>query len=374
MEPGNLLTTRFESPALEEAFREQYQRVHWVQNTVAAVSGIFLYALFGLVDRMVLPEGWETLWRVRFEVTFPLMLLVFTIQFFKPLGMRWSGPLIFVAMLITGVSIVVMNLHMPQESQNLYFYGLFLVIIFGHVFWRAYFLWPSAASVILFVVYLVITLRFTDLPVAHLVTAAFYYVSALVILIYAGWFFERQERRSFLLQHELHEAATTDALTGIANRRAFFERLDYEWRRATREGEPLCLLLVDLDNMKEINDSGGHDQGDAALTRVARVLQRHGRRAGDLAARLGGDEFVLMLSGSDAEAACKLGLRVVNELSRGALPVSVSVGVACMEPSALEGAESLLKRADQALYKAKALGRSQAVCWDPDSGGRQISA
>ncbi len=359
---------RRDASTLEAAYREQYLRAHWFQNTVAAVSGIVLYALFGIVDRLVLPEGWERLWEIRFRYTLPLLLGIFAIHF-VPAGRRHSGPVIFVSMLVAGVSIVVMNLYMPPGMQNLYFYGLFTVIIFGHVFWRTHYLWPTTASLLLFAFYLVVTPAHAEVSVPQMVAAIFYYVSALLIMIHAGWFIDRQERQAFLLQRELHEAATVDALTGIANRRAFFAHLDREWRRARREGEMLCLLLVDLDNMKEINDAGGHDRGDEALRRVAQVLQARGRRPGDLAARIGGDEFVLLLVGDGPAFARNLGEEIVEAVRAVPGRLSVSVGVSCMVPLPGQGHELLVKQADQALYRAKNAGRARIACW---SG--QISA
>ncbi len=354
---------RFESGELEAEFRRQFGRAHWFQNSVAAAAGLFLYSIFGIVDRLVSPEEWRWLWQIRFGFTLPLLVAVFAVQFFPALGRRYSGPIVFVAMLLAGSSIVVMNLWMPPGAENLYFYGLLLVVIFGHVFWRAHYLWPTIASILLFVFYLAVTLGQGAPSPAHLVAATFYYVSALTIMIYAGWFFDRQERRSFMLQRELQQAATTDSLTGIANRRAFFDHLAQEWRRARREGEVLCLLVVDLDNMKEINDTGGHARGDEALKQVARVLAVHARRPGDLAARLGGDEFVLLLVGSDGKGACEVAEEVVEKVRRGPLSgVTVSIGVACVVPPRGQGYERAMQLADQALYEAKRGGRSRAVC------------
>lgn len=370
---------RFESPELERLFIDQFRQKYWLQNTVAAVAGLFLFALFGVVDRLVMPDGWEVLWRIRFGVTFPLLMVIFALQFLPRFGRRYSGPIIFTAMMVAGPAITVMNLHMPPGAENLYFYGLLVVIIFGHVFWRTHYAWPTAASILIFACYLFITLRLGHVSLAQLVAAGFYYFTALVIFIYAGWFFERQERGSFLLQRELQMAATTDSLTGIANRRAFFERLAEEWRRARREGEPLALLAVDLDNMKAINDSGGHASGDRALQKVARVLAAHARRPGDQAARLGGDEFMLLLAGSDGRAACRLASEVVREVASGdeEPAVSVSIGVAAVVPEGGQEHEWLLRQADLALYEAKREGRCRAVCRLADGTLRpadQISA
>ncbi len=364
-----------EDASLNEAFWRYFQKIHWFQNTVAAVIGIFIYSLFGVVDYLVMDGAVSALWRIRFGVTLPLLVATLTLQFIPPLGRPLAGPIIFIAMLLGGGSIVLMNLYMPETAHNLYFTGLLLVMIFGHVFWRAHYLWPFSASSLIFAFYLWLMLGRGHITDDQLVASVFYYISSLFIMTYTGWFIVRQERRSFLLQQELQQAAATDSLTGIANRRAFFLHLEREWRRAHRQGEGICLLVVDLDNMKEINDSGGHASGDAALKQVAEALSRHARRPGDLAARLGGDEFVLILAGSKGEAACEVAEALVEEMKGAGNGVTVSIGAACVSPASESGQERLLRLADQALYEAKRQGRSRAVCRHLSVEGKdQISA
>ncbi len=356
---------RFESEEMEKAFWRQFQASYWLQNVVAAILGLAIYVSFGIADRIVVPDQWRTLWTIRFGIGLPLLLMAFSFLTRRSVGERYSGPLIFIAMLAGGVTVSVMNLYMPPSMENLYFYGNFLVIVFGQVFWRTHYAWPSAASLLIFLIYALITLRWGGVTMVHLGMAAAYYLSAVILLTYAGWFFLRQERSAFLLQQELHRAATVDSLTGIANRRAFFDHLAREWNRARRREETLCLLAIDLDNMKLINDGGGHGRGDQALRQVASTIVRHARRPGDLAARLGGDEFMLLLSRSDLTAACAIARQILKEVGvAGPVEgITVSIGVGCAAPQ--EGGASyelLIQQADQALYQAKRQGRAQAVC------------
>ena len=348
----------------QKSFWQEFGERHWLRNTMAAALGLFLYVLFGLVDFLVLPEDFTVLWQARYLVALPLLVLIVLLQFIPATGKHWSGAILFLAMLVSGASIVYMNLFMPESHGNLYFTGLLLVVIFGHVLWRVAFWWPATASLLLFVIYLWAMQRHAPLSSAQLVSSIFYYASAWFMVTYAGWFFDRQEHRAFLLQRELQQAATSDSLTGIANRRAFFEHLEREWRRAQRDRTEISLLVVDLDNMKEINDTGGHLRGDLALKQVAGVLCAHARRAGDMAARLGGDEFMLLLLGSSGEAACDLASRIVQEVRQvePGFSVSVSIGVASLVPSVYENHERLVQLADQALYEAKRQGRSRAIC------------
>src|SRR5262245_15318680 len=101
----------------------------------------------------------------------------------------------------------------------------------------------------------------------------------------------------------LHQLSYLDGLTGIANRRHFEESLEQEWRRSTRAGSPLSLLMADIDHFKALNDACGHQFGDDCLRKVAETLGESLKRAGDLAARYGGEEFAVLLPGTDAEGA-----------------------------------------------------------------------
>nr|WP_277613570.1 GGDEF domain-containing protein [Neoroseomonas marina] len=158
------------------------------------------------------------------------------------------------------------------------------------------------------------------------------------------------------LQEELERQATTDPLTGLANRRAFMTAL--QARLAQDPGHAGALAFLDLDNLKPLNDAHGHEAGDAALRATARLL-REAARTGDIVARLGGDEFVIWLEGADraeatARAAALLGAaRAFDSL----WAPRFSIGIAAWEPGAGEGLSRLLARADAALYAAKREGR-----------------
>lgn len=159
----------------------------------------------------------------------------------------------------------------------------------------------------------------------------------------------------------LVELSRTDPLTGLSNPRAFEERLEEETARAARYGEPLSLLLVDVDGLKAINDRHGHRAGDLALQAVARAL-RSGARQSDLAARVGGDEFVLLAPSTPRPAAVALGERIRSLLAgQGIGGLTVSLGVATVEKDRSSGASVLRETADVALYEAKRQGRNRVV-------------
>jgi diguanylate cyclase (GGDEF)-like protein len=161
--------------------------------------------------------------------------------------------------------------------------------------------------------------------------------------------------------------ASTDSLTGLANRRLFNERLGPEIRRAHRYGRHLSLVLIDLDHFKTINDVYGHPVGDRVLIGFAELLVAH-RREGELVARIGGEEFAWLLPETDQLGAYNAAERVrdaIQSTSFGVVSmVTMSAGVASTESA--HGAESLIREADRALYRAKASGRNMTAIYTED--------
>ncbi|OPY99660.1 diguanylate cyclase [Bradyrhizobium sacchari] len=173
------------------------------------------------------------------------------------------------------------------------------------------------------------------------------------------------------LQDKLAALATTDGLTGLANRRAFDERLAEEWARARRDGTQLSLLLIDVDQFKKFNDHYGHLAGDGCLRALSRILSAHARRPGDLAARYGGEEFALLLPNTDQEGCAEVGegirqalhdLAILHAQNPPSRLVTASIGAATSFPSQIAtDCSALVAAADRALYAAKDNGRDRLV-------------
>lgn len=188
-----------------------------------------------------------------------------------------------------------------------------------------------------------------------------------------------QSRR---LAARMKHAAITDALTGLPNRRYAMDRLREEWARSDRTGQPLSLVMMDIDNFKRINDNHGHDVGDLVLEEAAAVL-RSATRRNEAVCRIGGEEFIVICSDADLGAAARCAERLraalaVNVIQAGDFErgVTLSLGVAQRSPG-IDGVDDLLKAADEAVYRAKQGGRDQVVLWpsmersDPDAEARE---
>ena len=224
-------------------------------------------------------------------------------------------------------------------------------------------------------------------------------IAALLVLLWVGTMFSRRLRAEVALQAHLREQiaaanlaleekvqirtaeletanrqlealSATDGLTGLANRRKFDLEWEMEWQRALRQGLPLAVAMVDVDQFKAYNDHYGHQMGDLCLKIVAQALDGSAQRSGELAARYGGEEFVVILPGIDGMEAYAAMERVRAALQAQGLPhakadvagvVTISVGVASRVPRADESSASLVQEADAAMYQAKHQGRNQVV-------------
>jgi diguanylate cyclase (GGDEF)-like protein len=198
-------------------------------------------------------------------------------------------------------------------------------------------------------------------------------VGFVVLLIISVWAL-RAHLDALAQREHLRQLATTDTLTGIANRRHLMEVAAREFSRAKRYEHPLSVLIVDIDRFKSINDRSGHATGDRVIQEMARILQTVARDL-DVSGRLGGEEFVLLLPETDLHGAQAIAERLrsaaeasdqVHTGSGKALRFTVSIGAAALDVADTTF-QATLERADQALYQAKAGGRNRVVVAEPSS-------
>ncbi len=177
-----------------------------------------------------------------------------------------------------------------------------------------------------------------------------------------------QEKNALISEQaaRLRDLASRDSLTGLSNRREFLEKARAEHKRFERNGRPFAVVLLDIDHFKKVNDTHGHDCGDAVLTGVARTLERNLRQQ-DVVARWGGEEFICLLPETDLAGARKaaeklrLGLAGATHSCAGAeVSLTATLGVSMLD--GVDSLEECIKRADRALYRGKRQGRNQVIC------------
>ena len=190
-----------------------------------------------------------------------------------------------------------------------------------------------------------------------------------------GFMFDISERKKteeklLSLQKELEELSFKDGLTGVANRRMFDSILQLEWTNARRTGQPLSVIMIDIDYFKQYNDHYGHVKGDDCLKRVAKALDTAAARSRDFFARFGGEEFVLVLPETDAASAERVAERCRNlvfkeQITHGSSQVAqiltISMGLGTIVPTQKDETRSFIDAVDRNLNLAKQRGRNQLV-------------
>lgn len=178
---------------------------------------------------------------------------------------------------------------------------------------------------------------------------------------------KKVEEQLLSLQKELEELSFKDGLTGAANRRMFDSVLELEWTNARRNGQPLSLIMLDIDYFKQYNDHYGHIQGDECLKQVALALGKAATRQRDFLARYGGEEFVLVLPDTNAQAAQMVAERCRNLIFKEQIAhpassvgqlLTISLGVGTVIPTHSISALAFIEDVDKQLYRAKANGRN----------------
>ena len=202
-------------------------------------------------------------------------------------------------------------------------------------------------------------------------TAITRWVITIATLTTAGLLVGRLRDRVGMLIERLGEAAVTDPLTGLPNRRGFEQAMRLELERAGRSRQPLSLIIGDVDCFKQVNDKHGHQEGDSVLKGLGAILERSKRRA-DVAARIGGEEFAVVAADTDEPGAYMLAERLRTEVERSfserTAAVTISFGIASF-PGHGESLDELSRAADEALYAAKGLGRNRSVIHSRETAG-----
>ena len=300
--------------------RDEHRPLLW------AVSGTWL--LFGVLNMALAPRLAAGRWRAVFSAA-------------------WT---VFSAFVVAGVGAADGAVDSPL------LYMLFLPVAYAALSFTPWVAGVCGFSALAATVVVVVT--DTDIQTAH--PGAFVLLGVLagasVLSVAAAQNRTSREHYEQVLGERIAQLASTDGLTGCAVHRVFHERLESEIARSVRNGHPLSLVMIDVDEFKGVNDTYGHLVGDHVLAGVGTVLRTHARSF-DLVGRLGGDEFGVLLPDTEPEAAGVFAARI-REATTAALevPVTLSIGVSGFDP-ATPTAEHMLDEADFALYQIKRSGR-----------------
>lgn len=363
-----------EETALALGVRAEKIRLLYRQSLHGALSSLVAASMWTALMWSAVPGRTLAIWFGALGLATVIRLLVFRAYFTRAESdaevLAWERPYtltLYLSSLVWGVGTV---LVVPADSllyQCINY--VFLVGLAGAAL-SAYGVFMRMATVVVSLVLLpMVGFLIWEATVITLLLAAagiwFFLTTLRGIHVHTG-----TVDQSFRLSRELAEAkriaelhARTDELTGLANRRAFNESASALLKLDQRERRPTSLVLFDLDDFKQINDSHGHSAGDAVLRQVADRLKTV-LRASDVTARLGGDEFAFLLPGTDADAARQTAQKVHEAISQQPpehegrqLPVTLSMGIAAQA----ENLEAMLIAADRAMYAAKRAGKDRVA-------------
>ena len=285
---------------------------------------------------------------------------------------RWYLPVAWVLVPLRNVLIVAQALHAAAAGAAEALMVIPLLIIGPFYFLGLPFRAGLFAATLAVASELVVA-HFLSLPSEVATGVAGFLLTTLVTCAVAARLIERHTRRAFLEGQLIGELAQQDVLTWTKNRRMFDESLAQLWRQAATDGRPLSIFLIDIDYFKAFNDRYGHQAGDEALRQAAQAIQGCARRPLDLVARYGGEEFGAILYDTGrmgAQETAEAMRRAVQTLgiehdgSRCGDVLTISVGVAVVEPTAWRNPYGALQLADEALYQAKSKGRNRVEMMD----------
>ena len=287
---------------------------------------------------------------------------------FAPLGVRAIASKrregFFFAWSVTTLSIIAACAALDGGEKSPLSILLVLPVLFSGLVYPP--LQVGALALLGVAFFTVIAATGSTLPPRALVTGVMLLLTG-VISVVAAVNREIKDTARRQLARKLHDLATHDGLTGCLTYHAFNDALESEANRARRYGKAFSVVMADIDSFKKINDTNGHDVGDAALRDVARALSGAGRAA-DVTGRIGGDEFAVLLPETDRRQAIRVARRLQDAVraTPTSVPVTVSYGTASWSgPNDL--ATEVLRRADRALYAAKDAGRDRLVMWEPSA-------
>ncbi len=390
---------------LRAGYQRYYSDTYLGSIRVLLVMATLLYVLFGLLD----------LYLLKTEALQPYCTSVLVIRYLFGLpillglcGLAFSSKLSHKHQLIVSSYVILiqiflwwMMVQVPDPAvRQIYFSGLMLTQMASLIVSCLQFI-PAICSGIVMGLFLLLGYWHVQLDAMTVMIQGYFYLAVATIGLMTSFSNEMHirnhyfklrdistERRRLKRDNDsLHYLAQFDPLTGLANRRQFDEVYTKEWRRAERNRMPISLCMIDIDHFKQYNDHYGHPTGDQCLVKIGALLAEFANRPGDLAVRYGGEEFLLLLPGISGEEAGRLAERIcqsvvqldiTHQYSPVKACVTVSAGVASDQPmpgiaDEVGARETLLRKADQALYDAKHCGKNRVSVASLEDEGALIA-
>lgn len=387
-------TLKFSDEKLEKQFLQEVIFCNLFVPRLIYLGGTFLYAIFFVLDYFLLKDQLLLCLFVRFFIVCPMLLATYYLVGTPLYRKHWTA-ISLVNGFAAGGGLLLLMAQASSPGNHLYYGGLILCCLFYYVFEPKQVV-SNVLSWGVFCLYFMVAIFFTDTPGPVFLNNIFIFFFFNIGGMFACYSMELSQRKEFIhkitiqdqsdrLYKALSEVeqqrekaqrlSLLDPLTGLPNRRHFFSVLERELDKSFTSGQELSLMLVDIDNFKEVNDRLGHVAGDQILALVAGIIGDTVRN-GDTACRYGGEEFALLLPNASSDIAGQVGRRIMEfiesaqiSMGRDDEVLTLSIGFVTRKYGQQTSIEDLIELADQALYKAKNCGRNQLHMWTQDLGG-----
>lgn len=327
----------------------------------------------------------------------PPVVLVVVLVWRKPQAHWLQGASLIAGMFLILLSVALVGVSAGGEFYERHLNVMLFVAITAIIIFGIPLAWTVTIAALALGLYLGFQLRNPGIEFGSAVAATLFFASGIfatvaarrimTILAQKTFLFELRDRRRVAELAEANDRlellASTDPLTGIANRRWMTETLDHLWGGGRKCPDGAAMLMCDIDHFKKLNDHLGHAEGDRCLVEVANIIRENVRRDCDHVARYGGEEFLVLLPRVDEEEAISVAERIRESVEAAALPnpasrvsrrVTLSIGVAVQAADEAISPEQLQRQADAALYLAKQTGRNRVILHRSESGRKHIQS
>ena len=388
------ITLKFLDEKLESEFLEDVFFGNLLGHRLIYLGGTFLYTVFFILDCYLMRDQLLSCVFIRFFVVCPMLLTTYFLVG-KPLYEKYFTAISLINGFGAGGGVLLLMVQATSSWSPFYYGGLILCCLFFYVFQPKQVLSNVLAWGVLGL-YMVVTAFFTDTPGAIFLHNSFVFIFFNIGGMFACYSMELSQRKEFIhkftvqdqadrLYHALSEVeqqrekaqrlSLQDSLSGLPNRRHFFSVLANELEHSCQIGQEVSLILVEVDNFKQVNDRLGHVAGDQILALVGGIIGDIVRKD-DTPCRYGGEKFAVFLPNASSQIAEKIGRRIMEYVECADISVghaeeflTASVGVVTLPPGQQFPAEDFIDFAGQALYKAKNCGSNQLRKWTEDLQG-----
>jgi diguanylate cyclase (GGDEF)-like protein len=364
-----------------QRFLKDYQTKNIVPARKSAIFLLLFYLFFSVLDAFLTDSMNIVTLRIIFSVVMGILLCI---TYIPKYILHWQ-KIYSLFIIIAGLGVITISTYIDCPMKTLYSQGLLLVIFYGYTMNKLLLIPSTIAGLTITLVYAIVTFNVNEVAMPTILTSLFFQLTANIIGIFNISYRQRvsfkkyslrikdknKSKKLLKLNQILKNLATTDGLTGIANRRYFDKILDQAILKSKKNKKPLSLIMLDIDYFKYYNDYYGHVQGDICLKKIASLLENATIQSSAKAARFGGEEFMILMpntSASDCQLFVKKimadlnGLKIENHDSPTSQYITASYGIVsvCKNYSKLS-AKFIVNSVDACLYKAKNQGKNRFV-------------